>query len=170
MKNLMRMLRLGVLSGLVAIVGCNHDSSDETSASNTNQTVQVSNSNNSNQSSSGDLDVVYSSKGGHIYSGQSINYDLEVSPDSIYRFTMTYSNDDNAQEDNIAIRANGSEIGRMHPPQDTGDWGYGWANYVDSPDYTIKTDGSGRLFLDVVAEHTDFYGFRVDSIVLKKLK
>lgn len=168
MKTLKNILTAALFSGLVALTGCGGDSpSNDPGISNTNST---SSSSSSDQSQTGDFDVVYSSRGGHISTGQSVNYDLEVSPNSKYRLTMNYSNDDNAQIDDIVIRANGSEVGRLNPPADTGDWGGGWFNPVDSPDYTVNTDGSGRLFVDVFAQNTDSYGFRVQSIVLKKLE
>jgi hypothetical protein len=107
--------------------------------------------------------------GGHLYSGDDWHHSFEVTPNSTYTLHFTYSNDDNTWIDQIGVYVGDRRIDTFKP-EDTGNWGAGWGNYVESETYEIRTSNQSSVNISIHADKTDSYGFRPDEVFLERVR
>lgn len=111
------------------------------------------------------VETAWVSLGSQLYTGKKVSGTAKLTKGYGYSGYLRYSNDDFENIDNISVFVNGSQVLKFHP-RDTGDWGFGWANYVNSSKFSFTAPEEENTF-EVRANKTDSYGFRPDGIHLE---
>jgi hypothetical protein len=104
---------------------------------------------------------------GHLVlsNGQQSHYEVDnLKTGSVYNVVVRYSNDSWAAPlEYVSLNINGSDLGGFFA-QDTGDWGYGWGNTRESPNFKYSTGLSADHDVNVSVIGGDSYGVELSTL------
>ena len=103
-----------------------------------------------------------------LHAGEARDVPFSADANGRYVLSVRYSNDNYGPLESVDVRVDGAPVGRFSA-QDTGDWGFGWNNFLWSASLGPVTLTAGAHRATTTLSGGDGYGVEVDAIRIERM-